>query len=106
MSQQYDNTNRFALFFNENKRNENGPDYSGTLNVDGVEYFIDAWQKDGRSGTFYSGKIKLKEKQGKERQAAPAPRQQPARDTRTHGQRMQAQRTGTGFDAMDDDIPF
>lgn len=103
MSQQYDNTNRFALFFNKEKKNERGPDYSGTLNVDGVEYFIDAWEIDGRSGTFfYSGSIKLKEKQG---QRAP---QQPQRQApKTHGQMRQEARGGRGgFDREDDIPPF
>ena len=39
----YDNTNRFVLFKNEKKRDDKDPDRTGTLNVDGVEYFIDGW---------------------------------------------------------------
>lgn len=68
MSQQYDNTNRFALWKNTEKKNPKGPDYSGTLNVDGEEYFIDGWINDSDSGPRLSGSIKLKDKQpGKQR---------------------------------------
>jgi hypothetical protein len=64
MSQQYDNTNRWVLFKNERKDKDTSPDYTGTLNVDGVEYFLDAWLKDGKNGgKFFSGRIKRKDKQ-------------------------------------------
>jgi hypothetical protein len=63
MSQQYDNTNRWVLFKNDRKTKDTHPDYSGTLNVDGVEYFLDAWVKDGAKGKFFSGSVKRKDKQ-------------------------------------------
>ena len=38
-------------------------EYTGTLNVDGVEFFMDAWVKESRAGKkFFSGKIKRKER--------------------------------------------
>lgn len=66
MSQQYDNTNQIALFKNVNKESDNHPDYSGTLNVNGQEFFVDCWmktiQKGERSGQkFLSGKVKPKQ---------------------------------------------
>lgn len=61
----YDNTNRGALFKNEGERKrENGPDYSGNLNVDGVEFFLDAWIKTAQTGRkFMSVSVKVKGKQ-------------------------------------------
>lgn len=62
---QYDNTNTFIFSRNEKKAEDKHPDFVGKLNVNGVEYFMDAWikeRKDG-SGKFFSGKIKRKDKQ-------------------------------------------
>lgn len=65
MSQQYDNTNRFALFPNKDRKTDKHPNLSGTLNIDGVEYFIDGWTKQSqRDGSkFISGTAKRKDKQ-------------------------------------------
>lgn len=66
---QYDETNRFALFKNERKEKDTHPDMTGTINVDGVEYYLNAWTKEGKKGKFLSGSIKLKE----DKPAAPKP---------------------------------
>jgi hypothetical protein len=50
MPQQYDNTNRWTLFRNDRKERDTHPDHTGTLNVDGVEYFLNAWVKEGAKG--------------------------------------------------------
>lgn len=63
MSQQFDNTNRFVLFKNDRKSLDTHPDYTGTINIDGIEYFLDGWIKDGAKGKFISGKTKRKDKQ-------------------------------------------
>ena len=63
MTQQYDNTNRFSLFRNDRKEKDTHPDYTGTINVDGVEYFLNAWLKEGKKGKFFSGSIKRKDNQ-------------------------------------------
>ena len=96
----YDNTNRGVLFKNEEKRSERGPDYSGSLNVDGVEFFLDAWIKVAQSGRkFMSVSVKLKDKQASARHA-PQRSAPPPKDTRTHGERKRAP-----FEDMDD-VPF
>ena len=41
----YDNTNRISLWKNAKKETEKHPDYTGTVNVGGVEYFVDCWKK-------------------------------------------------------------
>lgn len=88
---QYDNTNRGALFSNRDKKtSENFPDYGGSLNVDGKEYFISAWLKDGPKGKFMSLSVKPKEA------AAPVPRT---------AQRPPPPRQ-SGYQDPDSDIPF
>jgi uncharacterized protein (DUF736 family) len=57
----YDNTNTGALFKNNEKQTEKHPDYRGTINVEGTEYWLSAWLKKSKAGTTYmslSGKMK------------------------------------------------
>lgn len=86
----YDNTNRGVLFKNDRKTKDTQPGYTGSLNVDGVEYFLDAWVKDGKNGgKFFSVSVKRKEKQAEPARAPAA-----------------APKPSSGFDDMADDIPF
>lgn len=62
---QYDNTNRGVLFKNDRKDQDKHPDYTGTLNVDGVEYWLSAWIKSGQKGKFMSLSVKPKEEKRK-----------------------------------------
>ncbi len=41
----FDNNNRGALFREEKKKTETDPDYSGTVNVNGADYWLKAWIK-------------------------------------------------------------
>jgi hypothetical protein len=67
----YDNTNRWTLNKNDRKEKETHPDYKGKLNVDGVDYWIDGWIKEGANGKFISGSLKPVEQRG---QPGPQPR--------------------------------
>lgn len=60
---QYDNTNRGVLFKNDRKESDKHPDYKGNVNVDGVEFWLSAWIKDGAKGKFMSLSIQPKETQ-------------------------------------------
>lgn len=82
----YDNTNKGILGKNTRRETDSHPEYNGSINIEGVEYWLSAWVKDRKDGTgkFFSLSVKVKE--GRPPRAAPAP--------------------SPTFDDMDDDIPF
>lgn len=41
----YDNTNKGSLFKNDRKESANHPDYKGSINVEGTEYWASGWIK-------------------------------------------------------------
>jgi hypothetical protein len=55
----YDNSGIIAK--NARKEKENHPDITGTATIDGVEYWVNGWQKQGPKGMFYSLSFRLKE---------------------------------------------
>lgn len=78
----YDNTNRGMLMRNENKTADNHPDYSGSINVDGTEYWLSAWVKESKKTgkKFFSMSVKPKEQQ---KQAKAKPQNQDMGDDLT-----------------------
>ena len=107
-----------SLFKNDKGENPNRPDYRGDICIGGVVYSLSAWIKEGQRGKFMS------------LQATPKPATQPAvvtdtpppaaprrqtqaeQDARAIAERRERERaapkprSGTGFDSMEDDIPF
>ena len=71
-----------ALFKNDRKEKETQPDYRGDVKIDGQEYWLSAWIKEGKKGKFFS--LALTAKEPRPESAAPAA---PAAD-------------------FDDDLPF
>jgi hypothetical protein len=65
----YDNTNRWTLNKNADKQSDTHADYNGKINVDGKEYWLNGWIKDGPNGKFISGTIKAKDSQPQRQQA-------------------------------------
>lgn len=63
---EYDNTNTGVLFKNESD-NEKAPAYKGKINVDGKEYELAAWIREGKKGKFMS----LKVQEPREKKPAP-----------------------------------
>jgi hypothetical protein len=60
---EFDPTNRGAIFVNDRKEQPNQPDRTGSINVEGVEYFLDGWLKESKSGQkFMSLSIKRKDR--------------------------------------------
>jgi hypothetical protein len=58
----FDNTNRGSLFKNDKKTEEKHPDMSGSINIDGTEYWISGWKKQSKAGTgFISLSVRPKE---------------------------------------------
>jgi hypothetical protein len=41
----FDNTNRGALFKEETRKTDTDPDYAGTINIAGVDYWLKGWVK-------------------------------------------------------------
>jgi hypothetical protein len=58
----YDNTNRGALFNNKDRKEaDTDPDYSGSINVGGKDYWLNAWVKESKAGKkFMSLSVKPK----------------------------------------------
>lgn len=64
---EYDNTNSGALFKNDKQGNENRPDYTGSINVEGTEYWISSWLKTSKAGKKYmSLSVQPKESRGQD----------------------------------------
>lgn len=89
----YDNTNMGILYRNDKKTDANPkwPDFQGTINVNGVEYELAGWQKEGREGTKMQGRRFFSLKVSKKR----VPSEQQERQERQGA-----------VEFLDDDIPF
>jgi hypothetical protein len=46
--------NSGTLFKNERKTTDKHPDWNGTALIDGNEYKLSAWVKEGKKGKFFS----------------------------------------------------
>ena len=61
---QFSNTNRGSIWKNEKKLTDTHPDFTGALNVEGVEYWVSAWKRKpdaSPNAPALSFSIKLKE---------------------------------------------
>ena len=42
-----------SLFKNDSKQGDNSPDYKGSINVNGEEFWLNAWIKTSKKGTKF-----------------------------------------------------
>jgi hypothetical protein len=67
------NQNTIAIFKNADKKSEKSPDYSGSLEINGVKYRTALWLKQSKSGTaFLGGLVELAEEKQAPTAAKPA----------------------------------
>lgn len=95
---EYDQTNRGAIWKNEKREKDTHPDFTGSLNVNGVEYWVSAWKrKEGAAAKApaLSFSIKLKEDQPQQKPISqrampkqPAQRRPDPRDDDMDGDRI------------------
>lgn len=71
MPREYDNTNKGVLFKNDKGGVETRGDYRGSLNVDGKEFWIDAWLKTSKKGEKFMS-LSVRPKMAREHAGAPA----------------------------------
>lgn len=112
----YDNTDRGVLFDNDRKEKDSHPDMTGSINVDGVEYFLDAWKKESKGGKhFLSVSVKRKNNQqpregqepAQQRPQRTAPTARPARAPAPTARPAPVQYNDPDLDAAsEDDLPF
>jgi hypothetical protein len=50
-----------ALFKNNDRQKDTHPEYRGDILINGEEYWLSAWVKDGKNGKFFSLAAKKKE---------------------------------------------
>lgn len=58
MTTKYDNSG--ALFKNDRKEKDSHADYQGSATINGVEFWISSWIKEGQKGKFMSLAFKPK----------------------------------------------
>jgi len=93
----HDNTNRGAVWRNEKKEKDTHPDFTGSLNVDGVEYWVSAWKrKDGAAAKAPALSFSIKPKDDQLQRATSPSRSAKRPDPISSGRNTD----------MDDDIPF
>jgi hypothetical protein len=103
--QQYDDTNRGALFKNDRKEQDSHPDLSGKINVDGKEYWLSGWTKRNEDGSFKVLSLSVKPKEARPERAQQA-RREAFREEQPQRGRQSATRREFDDQFQDDDIGF
>lgn len=96
----YDNTNRGVLFINDRRTSDKHPDYKGSINVGGKDFWLSAWMKTGAKGEFISLSIEPKEAKDGSGEAKPSTTPKPAPGPAPKSKQA------PNFSDMDDDLPF
>jgi hypothetical protein len=93
----YDNTNKGALFKNDRQTHDRQPNLRGSVNVEGVEYWVSAWTKTIQGGPRQGEKMISVALQRKDDQPAPPT---------TENSGPSGHQPPEPVDDFDDDIPF
>jgi hypothetical protein len=63
--------NSGVLFKNEKREKESHPHYKGNIRVDGQDFWLSAWIKEGKNGKFMGLAVSPKEEQASQPQSKP-----------------------------------
>lgn len=63
--------NSGVLFSNDKREKESHPNYKGNIRVDGKDYWISGWIKEGKNGKFMGLAVSPKEEQTSQPQSKP-----------------------------------
>ena len=94
-----------AFFENENKENDNQPDYTGNFKLDGKMWRIAGWARKAQSGKVYLSLAISEPRENTSNVTKDDPEFERMRKAmRERGQQIAKERFGDDF--ADDDIPF
>jgi len=69
---EYDDTNKGVLFREKEKKSESHPDFKGSINVGGKDYWLSGWVNESKAGQRYF-KLSVTPKDGQPKAKPPAP---------------------------------
>jgi hypothetical protein len=95
-----------SLFPSDKRTSEKSPDWSGSIMVEGKEYWLSGWTKTGTRGEFYSLAVKPKEDRPASPQRQEPARQEPARREPPRAAARPAPVEPTFTSGIDDEVPF
>jgi hypothetical protein len=103
----YDNTNRGQFWKNDKKETENHPDWTGSINVEGTEYWLSAWnrRKDANPKSP-SVTISIKKKDQQAQPSGTGGSQYSQKDNGFAENSEPPQKTGQHGAPTEEDIPF
>ena len=82
---EFDDTNRGILFENDRKRGDRDPDYKGSINVDGTDYWLSGWEKETKRGPALSLSVQPKDESRRKSYDAAQRPQEPRRRQEDNG---------------------
>lgn len=107
MTQQYDNNMSGALFINNRRQSDRSPDFTGSCEINGQEFWVNGWNKQGKTGQFMSLSFKPKESNGQHQPAQGFPQAQGGFPQQSaQPQAVPQQAAPQGGLPPGDDIPF